>query len=141
MGNAGSSSSSSSSNKKHKQKEKRIIVEPGKLEIKNHHDGASIKDEARDKLNKHLNKLNRKSNDSKKDNPRSCNCGIININEDDDDFDIKAGAVVGNVVSDGVTAVVGGVGDGAGATLKAIQGSVKPVKKTIFSAFVETDRR
>ena len=112
MGNAGSSSSSSSSNKKHKQKEKRIIVEPGKLEIKNH-DGASIKDEARDKLNKHLNKLNRKSNDSKKDNPRSCNCGIININEDDDDFDIKAGAVVGNVVSDGVTAVVGGVGDGA----------------------------
>ena len=136
MGNAGSSSSSSS-NKKHKQKEKRII---GKLEIKNH-DGASIKDEARDKLNKHLNKLSRKSNDSKKDNPRSCNCGIININEDDDDFDIKAGAVVGNVVSDGVTAVVGGVGDGAGATLKAIQGSVKPVKKTIFSAFVETDRR
>ena len=140
MGNAGSSSSSSS-NKKHKQKEKRIIVEPpGKLEMKNH-DGASIKDEARDKLNKHLNKLSRKSNDSKKDNPRSCNCGIININEDDDDFDIKAGAVVGNVVSDGVTAVVGGVGDGAGATLKAIQGSVKPVKKTIFSAFVETDRR
>ena len=136
MGNAGSSSSSSS-NKKHKQKEKRIT---GKLEIKNH-DGASIKDEARDKLNKHLNKSSRKSNDSKKDNPRSCNCGIININEDDDDFDIKAGAVVGNVVSDGVTAVVGGVGDGAGATLKAIQGSVKPVKKTIFSAFVETDRR
>ena len=36
MGNAGSSSSSSSSNKKHKQKEKRITVEPGKLEIKNH---------------------------------------------------------------------------------------------------------
>ena len=139
MGNAGSSSSSSS-NKKHKQKEKRIIVEPGKLKIKNH-DGASIKDEARDKLNKHLNKLSRKSNDSKKDNPRSCNCGIININEEDDDFDIKAGAVVGNVVSDGVTAVVGGVGDGAGATLKVIQGSVKPVKKTIFSAFVETDRR
>ena len=80
--------------------------------------------------------------ENKIDNRGSCMCAGITVNDDDDDFHVKAGAAI---VHHGST-TVSHIGKGMASSIKKVARKIKikeaviETNDTIWSAFIEKDR-